>query len=172
MNSNGVIEGVYYNNLHSNQELNQRMSERNIPSDFLEPKYSSRPVSTKYSNMSIIDQYKQVNVPLYNVPVYNVGKVFYPGTSEGPWSGYMTNIDVETLLRNQTFALQKSDRAYYVPSTNSDLYNTQVLGSHEEQPFPGLFAVSEFKPFNPNIYNLGNDIFNNFTRQQFKNTNS
>ena len=172
MNSNGVIEGVYYTNLHRNQQLNKRIADRNIPSEFLEPIYSSRPVSTKYSKLPIIDQYKQANVPFATVPVYNVGKAFNPGNAEGPWSGYATNVDVETILRNQAFALQKGDRAYYVPSTSSDLYNVQVVGRHEEQPFPGLFSVQELEPFNPNTYNLGNDIFNNSTRQQLKNINT
>lgn len=172
MNSNGVINGVYCSNLQRNEELNKRISNRNVPSNFLQPVYSSRPVSTKYSKMSIVDQYKQANVPLSIAPTYNVGTTFNPGNAEGPWSGYASNVDVETILRNQAFALQKGDRSSYVPSTNSDLYKIEVVGRHEEQPFPGLFSVQMLEPFNPNTYNLGNDIFNNSTRQQLKNISS
>lgn len=169
MNSNGVIEGVYYTNLQRNQQLNERISNRNIPSEPLQPMYSGRPVSTKYSKLPIIDQYKQATVPLAIAPTYNVGKIFNPGTAEAPWSGYSSNVDIETILRNQAFALQKGDRAAYVPSTSSDLYNVEVVGRHEVQPFPGLFSATVLEPFNPNTYNLGNDVFNNSTRQQLKN---
>ena len=169
MNSNGVVEGVYYTNLERNQQLNERISSRNVPSEPLQPFYSSRPVSTKYSKLPIIDQYKQANVPMMIAPNFNVGTVFNPGNAEAPWSGYASNVDVETVLRNQTFALQKGDRAFYVPSTNSDLYKIDVYGKPENQPFPGLFVEQRLEPFNPNTYNLGNDTFNNPTRQQLKN---
>lgn len=169
MNSNGVVEGVYYTNLERNQQLNERISSRNIPSEPLQPFYSNRPVSTKYSMLSVIDQYKQANVPIMMAPTFNVGTVFNPGNSQAPWTGYTTNVDVETVLRNQTFALQKGDKAFYVPSTNSDLYKVEVYGKPEVQPFPGLFNEQRLESFNPNTYNLGNDVFNNSTRQQLKN---
>jgi hypothetical protein len=169
MNSNGVVEGVYYTNLERNQQLNERISSRNIPSVPLQPIYSGRPVSTKYSKMSIIDQYKQATVPIAISPNFNIGTVFNPGNAEAPWSGYASNVDVETILRNQAFALQKGDRASYIPSSNSDLYNVEIHGRQEAQPFPGLFNVQTLEPFNPNTYNLGNDVFNNATRQQLKN---
>lgn len=169
MNQTGIVQGVYYTNLERNQQLNQRISNRNVPSEPLQPIYSCRPVSTKYSKLNVIDQYKQATVPLAVTPNFNVGTIFNPGNSNAPWSGYTTNVDVETNLRNQTFALQKGDRAFYVPATSSDLYNVEVHGTYEIQPFPGLFAIETLESFNPNTYNLGNDIFNNATRQQLKN---
>ena len=39
-----------------------------------------------------------------------------------PFSGFVENVDVESVLRNQIFALQKNDQAVYVPSSKSDLY--------------------------------------------------
>jgi len=169
MNPSGIIEGVYYNNIERYQTLNDRIANRNIPSETLQSVYSSRPVSTKYSKMSIIDQYKETTVPFVSVSSYNVGKIFNPGNAQAPWNGYANNVDVETVLRNQTFALQKGDRATYVPSSNSDLYNLDVVGRNEQQPFPGLFSLQVLEPFNPNTYNLGHDVFNNSTRQQLKN---
>jgi hypothetical protein len=169
MNPSGIIEGVYYNNVERYQVLNDRISNRNIPSETLQSVYSSRPVSTKYSKMSIIDQYKESTVPFVSVSAYNVGTIFNPGNSQAPWAGYANNVDVETVLRNQTFALQKGDRGTYVPSASSDLYNIEVVGRIEQQPFPGLFSLQVLEPFNPNTYNLGHDVFNNSTRQQLKN---
>ena len=169
MNPNGIIEGAYYTNIDRYQTLNERIASRNIPSEYLQPVFSNRPVSTKYSKMSIIDQYKEANVPLNIATPYNVGKVFNPGNAQAPWAGYANNVDIETILRNQAFALQKSDKAAYIPSSNSDLYNLEVTGRHENQPFPGLFSSQEFTHFNPNPHNLGQDVFNNSTRQQLKN---
>lgn len=160
---------VYHNNIERYQILNERIADRNIPSDTLQTTFSIRPVSTKYSLMPILDQYKPTTV---NVPVrqnYNIGKIFNPGNAQAPWSGYANNVDIETILRNQAFALQKGDRATYVPSSNSDLYINEVVGRKEIQTHPYLFSNNYFDNFNPNTFNLGNEVFNNATRQQFKN---
>lgn len=171
MNSNRPLDGTssYSPNIDRQQILNERISDRNIPSETLQPVFSNRPVSTKYSKMSIVDQYKLATVPLNVTASYNVGKIFNPGNDQAPWSGYANNVDIETILRNQTFALQKSDKSAYIPSTNSDLYNVEVVGRQENQQFPRLFLSQEFTPFNPNPHNLGQDVFNNSTRQQLKN---
>jgi len=170
MNSNGVMEGGYYScNVERYQVLNDRIANRNIPSEYLQSSFSSRPVSTKYSKLPIVDQYKQANVPLVKAQPYNIGTTFNPGNAEAPWSGYASNVDVETILRNQVFALQKGDKSAYVPSSKSDLYNTEVVGRQEQQTFPGLFSPQTLQPFNPNTYNLAQDVFNNSTRQQLKN---
>ena len=151
------------------EELNKRISERNIPSSNLQSYFSIRPVSTKYSLLPIFDQYKSSEIKIPVIANYNIGKTFNPGNAHGPWSGYANNIDIETLLRNQLFALQKSDKAEYVPSSNSDLYVTEVVGRKELQTHPHLFKSETFEKFNPNKFNLGNDMFNNATRQQYKN---
>jgi hypothetical protein len=170
MNSNGVVEGGYYSlNIDRYQVLNDRIADRNIPSEYLQSYFSNRPVSTKYSKLPVVDQYKQANVPLVRAQPYNVGKIFNPGNGEAPWSGYASNVDVETILRNQAFALQKGDRAAYIPSSKSDLYNVEVVGRQEQQQFPGLFSPQILQPFNPNKYNLAQDVFYNATRQQLKN---
>ena len=82
---------------------------------------------------------------------------------------YSSSINKESQLRNQFFALQKCEQPNYVPSTTSDMYQVQVTGRPEAQPFPGLFVESELAPFNPNVCNLGGNIFDNCTRQQLKN---
>jgi hypothetical protein len=159
---------VHHTNNNRYQELNERIAERNIPSSNLQSYFSIRPVSTKYSLMPVFDQYKETQVKIPTIANYNVGKTFNPGNAQGPWSGYANNVDVETVLRNQTFALQKGDRSIYVPSSNSDLYVTEVVGRKEIQTHPYLFKHDPLPSFNPNTLNLGNDVFNNATRQQFK----
>jgi len=171
LDNDGAFEGVYYCNLNRNEELNQRISSRNIPSGYLEAKFSPRPVSTKYSLLPVVDQYKKANVPIVTTAPYNVGKIFNPGNAQAPWSGFATNVDVETILRNEAFALQYCDQATYVPSSNSDLYKIEVnQGRPIQQPFPDLFATPALAPFNPNQLGIGKDLFNNATRQQLKDT--
>ena len=183
MNVNNSLPGVYSNDIERlgqlNQrtngdrydELNQRISERNIPSAYLEPQFSLRPVSTKYATLPMVDRRIKAETQLRLVGQYNVGQVFNPGTAQSPWSGYSNNVDIETVLRNQVFALQKNGQSTYMPSTNSDLYETQpVLGRQEVQPFPSLFEEPNLAPFNSNPQNIAQDIFNNSTRQQIKNS--
>ena len=166
---NNVMSGVFYNNIERSNELNERIAERNIPSAYLEPQFSLRPVSTKYATLPMIDRRMNSQVNIKPTEPFNIGKVFNPGSAQAPWSGYATNIDVETILRNQTFALQKDGQSTYVPSSNSDLYQVQASGRYEEQPFPNLFEEPSLAPFNTNPHNIGLDVFNNSTRQQLKN---
>lgn len=168
---NSVKNEVFYCNQVKRDELNERISYRNIPSSELEPQFSMRPVSTKYSLMPILDQRMTPEVSINITPTYNVGKVFNPGTRQAPWNGYASNVDVETILRNQVFALQKADKAYYVPSSDSDLYKVVAVGRYETQTHPELFSIPSLSSFNPNTLNIGNELFNNSTRQQTKSLN-
>lgn len=161
------MDYLYYCNIETDQELNNRISRRNIPSAPLQPQFSIRPISTKYAFLPIVDHRPQSNVPIIMTPTYNVENVFNPGNAQSPWSGFASNIHKESILRNQGFALQNNEQSVFVPSTNSELYNTPNLNKgNETQPYPGLFAEEMFNPFNPNTYDLGKDYFNNFTRQQ------
>ena len=162
----GVVKGVYYNNIDSNEELNNRITERNVPSDKLQPQFSIRPVSTKYSMLPIFDRRADTTVPIERQPTYSINNVFNPGNAEAPWSGFASNINKESTLRNQFFALQKCGQSSYIPSSSSDMYNVVASGRSEVQPYPDLFKEQKFSKFNPNTYDLGGDVFNNFTRTQ------
>ena len=167
MNNNGVIEGLYSCQQNRTQELNERISSRYVPSSQLQMQFSSRPVSTKYATMPILNPRKQAKVPINVQPVYQTTEVFNPG-SYAPWSGFPTKVDDESKLRNQFFALQKCEQSEYVPSSTSDLYEVEVTSRPVQQPHPGLFQQTEFAPFNANPCNLGNDRLYNHTRQQIK----
>ena len=89
-----------------------------------------------------------------------------------PWSGFASNINLESELRNQVFALQKCSQSVYVPSSNSDLYHFQFkpTNHHDQvkQPFPELFKNNLYSDFNPNNENIAKGAFYNHTRQQLK----
>lgn len=170
-NSNGVIKGgAYFCNIDKDVELSNRIYERNIPSHELAPQFSMRAVSTKYSHFPIIDpRLPSQQVPIESKPVYNVGKVFNPGTAQSPWSGFASNIDGESSLRNQFFALQHCDQRDYVPPTQSDMYESVIPESSNEQTHPLLFKSEQFNNFNANPHDTGRNTFNNHTRQDIKN---
>jgi len=151
--------------------IDTRLYDRYLPSQMLQPYLNVRPVMTKYSIMPIVDPRKPIHVPMEQQPVYNVNQVFNPGNTQSPWSGFATNINTESELRNQIFALQKCSQAVYVPNSQSDLYHytfTPSKSANQQQPYPELFSESSFEKFNPNPENLGGNLFNNCTRQQLK----
>jgi hypothetical protein len=165
----GLVNGVYFCNSERVEELNNRIAERNMPSQQLQAQFDIRPVSSKYALMPIYDRRAIATVPIQRMPTYDLATTFNPGNGQAPWSGYATNIDDDSRLRNQFFALQKCDQASYIPPTNSDMYKVEVTGQAVQQPFPDLFTKPTFQPFNPNTCGVGGNFFDNCIRQQIKN---
>ena len=135
------------------KQTNQRIYDRNIPSQMLQPYIDVRPVMTKYSYFPIVDPRKKINVPLQQMPTYNVNTVFNPGNTTSPWSGFSSNINLESELRNQVYALQKCSQSVYVPNSGSDLYN---------------YKFQSIKQPNPDSSVVGAGIFYNNTRCQVR----
>jgi len=156
------------------EELNNRISQRNIPSSNLQPQFGIRSVSTKYSTMQMVDRREFPKVSIQQQPIYNTQNTFNPGTAQAPWSGFATNINKESQLRNQFFALQRNTcRSAYIPPKNSDMYvvNVPKIEGQPLQPFPYLFEKPAFEEFNPCPKNMGDNFFENCTRQQLKDLN-
>lgn len=160
----GVVNKLYFCQYDRQNEINDRISSRNIPSAPLQPFYYQVPVSTKYGYMPILDQSKPITVPLNNYPTFNPHKTFNPGNNMAPFSGFANNVNVESVLRSQFFGLQDCEQSQYVPSSRSDLYNVYVPPKPVKQPYPDLFKKEIFDHYNPNPNNLGNSFFNNSTR--------
>ena len=128
----------------------------------------------KYALFPIVNRRKPVIEERLPYVDYNQAVNFTPTVSKGPVSGYMNNIDTETVLRNQTFAKQSGlGQDMYVPSSNSDLYKVSVVSRPTEQPHIGLFSKNTFsnRP-HPNVENttIGKDNFFNHTRTQLRNS--
>ena len=152
------------------KKTNNRIYDRNIPSQILQPYINARPVMTKYSYFPIVDPRKQINVPLIQTPTYNVEQVFNPGNAQAPWSGFASNINTESELRNQIYALQKCSQSVYVPNSTSDLYTYNFQTPTQSNPHELLFRNDSFNAFNPNPAPglCGSGIFYNNTRCQVK----
>ena len=113
------------------EELNQRISQRNIGTTTPAFYFSPRPVATKYTTLPIIDQIKPSSISIPYKEPYNVEQEYLP-TSSSPWSGFANNIDVDTQLKREKD---------YIPSSKSSLYTKpKIPSTNTLQPYPGLFS--------------------------------
>jgi|UniRef100_A0A6C0IK84 hypothetical protein len=173
---------MYIDNMNTNNEEsasqitdmnNNRIYDRNVPSSSLQPYFSLRPTQTKYTKFMTDIPPVQSSVPLKQVPSYSPHTTFYPANKNAPWNGFATNVDVESDMRNQFYALQACPQATYVPQSESDLYTLRSF-AHASKPnaqtHPLLFNEQRFDMFNPNVTGLSDGIFNNHTRQDIKNS--
>jgi hypothetical protein len=169
----GVPEGVYYGQNERVDELNTRINSRQFSDSPLQPNFDPRSVPTKQSLFPMVNRRKPMNEPVIPYLDYNIIN-FNPGTQRAPPSGFINNIDTETVLRNQTFALQRGgEQGVYVPSSNSDLYKTSIpKGSiNDPQPFPILFQRPILdQSVHPNLQGnvIGQERFFNHTRTQLR----
>ena len=118
---------MYNDNIPSYQReqmINTRISNRNIPSQELEPLLSCYLKSTKYIQQPILDSRNIPNTKKYET--YSTTQTFNPG-NKSPWQGYVNAINIETELKNQLFPLSWSNKNVYVPASTSDLYNYPSL---------------------------------------------
>ena len=152
------------------EEINSRIYDRNIPSSMLQPYIDFRPAMTKYTYLPIVEPTKQTNVKLQQQPTYNVQTTFNPGNTQSPWSGFATNVNTESVLRNQIFALQKCSKSEFVPNSTSDLYSYNFKTKTQQNPHDLLFNETKFQNFNPNPDDklIGYNMFMNSTRTQIK----
>jgi hypothetical protein len=169
----GVPNGISYGQNERVDEINGRISDRNLSDYPLRPNFDPRPIPTKYSLFPIINRRAETTVPIDKYPDYSVQTNFSPATQQGPPQGFLTNVDVETVLRNQTVALQHgADQGVYVPSSGSDLYRVSVVSTPSIQPYPKLFEQSNLYTYVPSTLensSIGKDRFFNHTRTQLRN---
>jgi hypothetical protein len=158
--------------------INESILERNKPETSLAPNFSPRPVLTRYARFPMLDNRMPTKVPIEANYNYSLEKTFTPPLMNvGPVSGFINNVEIETSLRNQDYALQKgNDEVVYIPSSQSDLYKVYIPSTPCEQPYPGLFAQAVFsKKLHPNVANnqhVGGDRFHNNTRTQLREMSS
>jgi hypothetical protein len=165
---NNCNQQVNVSKIH--QETNSRIYDRNIPSQMLQPYLDVRPVMTKYAYFPIVEPRKSNSVPLTVQPTFSPDKIFNPGNTTSPWSGFASNVNVESELRNQIYALQKCSQSVYVPSSKSDLYNYGFTPNSTPQSHSLLFQNESFSQFNPNpdSKTVGTGMFFNSTRVQVR----
>lgn len=167
---NNVVQGVYYGQNERVDELNQRVVSRQFADQALAPNYDPRPVSTKYALFPCLAGSRPINESAIAYPSYQMSDNFNPGSDKAPWSGFSSNIDVETVLRNQTVALQHSNQKEYIPDSNSDLFHTTIVSRPTEQPYPLLFSKPTYSTTATSVTSqpIGKNTFYNHTRTQLR----
>lgn len=156
-------------------ELNERLRSRQFPDTALEPQYSFRPASTKYNIFAISGKSTFAKPQKDHYVEHSVSNNFSPATQNAPWRGFANNVDKESELRNQFYALQRSSQAVYIPDKSSDLYRdgTTVVHRQVQQPYELLFAQPLFDPTqnkwkSQQNTKIGVDRFYNSTRTQMR----
>ena len=148
-NNECSLNGVLFCLQNRTQVLNDRIFSRNNPYFHQPPRYDPRSVGTKRTRFPIITS--------NNVCDKHSKK-----------NGF--NVDLETVLHNRQFALQRSELNEYVPSSTSTLYNDYIPnGVAVNNPHNLLNTSNISRNFNPNKYNLGKNTFHNYTRNQLLN---
>jgi len=161
----GIPEGIYYGQFDRTDELNGRFNERYFPEIGLQPNFDPRPVSTKYTHFTTVDRRAPVATPIQPHLDHTVELNFNPGSRRGPVSGFFNNVDQETILRNQSFALQRgADQGVFVPSSNSDLYKTTIVSRPGPQPHPKLFEQPQLEGREDDFSKYSRNPFFNVTR--------
>lgn len=147
------------------EELNQRLASRNVASAPPMVLFSPRPTPTKYVKMPVVNDPIPSRVKLEQ-RASNVA--FLPTDAKGP--GALDWVDVESSLKNIGFALQRNDRAVYVPSSRSDLYNdpSTETSHHVRQPHPHLFkhVVTSNNGVPANVKTQNQHVFCNVTLRE------
>lgn len=169
---NGLPKYAFYGQEDRVEELNKRIGSRHNIEKPLEPNFDIRPTSTKYDLFPIADK-QPTPSSKKTYDTYKLSNQFYNGNSKAPSSGYFSNIDLESNLRNQQFALQKgASQSVYVPTSESDMYKIKVPYTPSNQPHPKLFVQPQFSnELHENVQNnqIGKDRFFNHTRTQLRN---
>lgn len=168
----GVAKNLMICNNGRLDEINHRIEQRNIPSEPLRPAFSSRPQMTKYNYMQIVNDSVVSQTPFKQYTNFDTKTVFNPGTDTAPWYGYANNVNNESELRNQYFALQSCDQGKYIPDSRSSLYVNHNVNPNTPYTKPQhhlLFDRPQLAPFNPNECNLENSLWQNSTREAVKN---
>jgi hypothetical protein len=148
---------------------NNRIYERNVPPQPLQQYVSFRSVPTKYSWLPIVDPRvdPEILTPVIEYPTFNPSKQFNPGNTTSPWSGYATNVDTESVLRDQVYAANRCSTTTYVPNSDSDLYIHTIAKQNSELPlaeFPFLFKEEQWCRVDPGEGFAPTMTFGNGTR--------
>ncbi len=128
-------------------QTNNRISSRNIPSHTLQPYISVHPVATKYNVLPLGDKRKHVHTALIQHPTYNTHNVFNPG-DKAPWSGF--NVNVETDMRLHTFTPNSSSDLFqynFKPTMTTDMSQHKLLFKRE------IFQKTSVEKNDTNVFN-------------------
>ena len=142
-------------NLESQNEINKRILERNTSIFVSNNQLSCRPTATKYTLPTLSTE--STNDCCYLPRVETKGK------TSVSYQDYASNVEDESILRNQIFALQNCPKRAYIPSSTSNMYVNNVSisstnNNNSELLFPNLV--------NTNLVEEEDNDYNKFRKHQ------
>ena len=159
---------TYYCYEGSRYQINDELYQRNLPSSPPQMTFSPRAVQTRFVMMPLVDCRRKSGVPIVKRRPYDHKETYLP-TREAPYSGYAKAIDIETILHNTIFPIQKASQSKFIPSSQSDLYQLYVKnGRPVRQTHPALFKEQRWNRVNRDKCGLGHKFFDNHTKYQVK----
>lgn len=85
---------------------------------------SDIPQETRYRVFQLTEN--KSGIPsLAQQPQFDLSDTFIPSTTKPPFVGFAKNIDIETNLRGQVYALQRGNQAVDIPGSKSDMYGSK-----------------------------------------------
>lgn len=166
--------------------MNNEIMKRNVPSQPLQSYFSIPSVNTRYivqpkydfaSPHCILPKKDNGDgLGIYNNQhsTYDINTYFFPGDRKAPFSGFSSNINTESQLRNQHIRLSKTDDNVYIPHSKSNLYNftmnTSKLHGPSSSLNPHFLLFQDYDKmcanggYSSQSLNTGKSIFNNQSR--------
>lgn len=161
------------NNEYRLNELNDRLLSRIYPDYIIPQSFSSIPIETRQTILGqSIDPRISSEIEIIKYPPLNssISNNFICGDRGEP-NWFLANIDNESILRNQCFALQKggAPQGVYIPNSNSELYRPDLPTNTTpvKQPFPHLFEKTQFNQNQRIPNNGGSDLRNKYINETF-----
>ena len=176
---NSIAIGELLHRTYTNvDENNERLAPRAFPDRSLPPWFSPTPESTKQSRFMVTST-ASLRSPYAtggSGGSYSASTTFAPVQRTAPFSGFVANVDTESRLRHQFFALQRAEQGDYIPPTTSDLYVLPPAVGYQTTQRHNLLFINEVLQVSqtnaaasrPDVKSTGNDLFMNSTRTQLR----
>ena len=152
----GVIDGLIRCQDERVEDLNKRIESRTRSNRKLQMLFSPRPAQTRYVKMPAIDCKKEANVFIQNMGTFSPYHTFTPGNA--PWTGYAAAIDQDSRLKNIFFPIQKCPQREYIPASDSQLYQYQLMTQPVKMTHELLFKTDTLPLKYMNKCNFGTNL--------------
>ena len=158
--------------------MNYKILERTMQFENIEALISPRPQSTLFTLplQDIIPPESCKSIILNYENNYNFNSTTNSNANtcniNGKWCRYVNNIDTESILKNQVYALQHAPHTKYVPDSCSDLYKSNTIKTYNQRAKQSTYSNlsnqnNPITPINPDPpFSV---VFNQDTRQILKN---
>ena len=156
----------YLCNVENDEILNKRIFSRNLAMQAYSPAFDPRPQETKYVRAPTINGDINSNPDQQDLIIWKNSTTFFPNVGKAPWIGYVSSINNETELRNQSNPLSRDPKHAYIPNENSDLYINKYLNAPDK--ILTNYNTTINKSASKCVLSGNKSFFNNYTRWEIR----